>query len=178
MDNNGYILANEWDKIRYERLKFNCNIQGANIVEVINRRGEKLGNDYEGQFDRVLLDAPCSGEGRFVATSMATYKGWSIKKVNELVKLQKKLLESAVRATKSNGIIVYSTCTINRYENEQIIDWGIHNLGISLEPIDLEINNTVQGDTGRLYNTLGEIVKILPSKTMEGFFVAKLRKVK
>ncbi len=177
MKNEGYILANELDKIRCERLKYNCKLQGTNIVEIINRRGEKLGNDYDGQFDRILLDAPCSGEGRFIATRVATYKGWSIRQVSELVKLQKRLLESAVKAVKSKGIIVYSTCTINRYENEQIIEWGINNLGVKLEKINLEIRESSQVYTNKLYNTMDGTLKILPSKLMEGFFVAKLRKV-
>jgi len=62
MNNKGYILANELDKIRCERLKYNVQMQGASIIEVVNGRGEKLGDNYEEQFDKVLLDAPCSGE--------------------------------------------------------------------------------------------------------------------
>ena len=123
MENKGEILANELDKIRYERLKFNVQMQGANIVQVINRRGEKLGDEYESKFDKVLLDTPCSGEGRFIATSPQTYRNWSLKNVNTLVKLQKKLFESGYKALKSGGELVYSTCTINRFENEFILDW-------------------------------------------------------
>ena len=74
-------MANELDKIRCERLKFNVQMQGANIVQVINRRGEKLGDEYESKFDKVLLDTPCSGEGRFIATSPQTYRNWSLKNV-------------------------------------------------------------------------------------------------
>ena len=120
MKNDGYILANELDKIRCERLKYNVEMQEAKIVEVINRRGEKLGNEYTEQFDKVLLDAPCSGEGRFVATKVQTYRGWSERTVNELVKLQKKLFESAYKSLKHGGFMVYSTCTINRHENEEV----------------------------------------------------------
>ncbi len=177
MNNEGFILANEWDKIRYERLKYNCKVQGASIVEVVNRRGEKLGNDYEGEFDKVLLDAPCSGEGRFVASKMATYKNWSMKQVLEFTKLQKKLLESAVKAVKTGGIIVYSTCTINRFENERVLDWAVNNLNVKLENIDLEIKDIIQGDNNQLDITINKAIKILPSKTMEGFFVSKFKKI-
>lgn len=69
MQNKGYILANELDKVRYERLKFNVEEQGATNVEVINNYGEKIGAMYENTFDKVLLDTPCSGEGRFLATN-------------------------------------------------------------------------------------------------------------
>lgn len=68
MQNKGNILANELDKIRYERLKYNVSNQGASIVTVINDYGERIGSKYPETFDKVLLDTPCSGEGRFLAT--------------------------------------------------------------------------------------------------------------
>ena len=74
MNNKGYILANELDKIRCERLKYNVNTQGSTIIDVVNGRGELLGREHENYFDKVLLDAPCSGEGRFDASSAITYK--------------------------------------------------------------------------------------------------------
>lgn len=177
MENKGEILANELDKIRCERLKFNVQMQGADIVQVINRRGEKLGDEYEGKFDKALLDTPCSGEGRFIATSPQTYRSWSVKTVNNLVKLQKKLFESAYKALKSDGELVYSTCTINRDENEYILDWALKNLNIKLIDIDLEIKDSIKGNADGLDKDVEKAIKILPSKTMEGFFVAKLKKV-
>ena len=114
MNNHGYILANELDGLRCERLKYNVDKLGARIVEVSNGRGEVLGKKYENTFDKVLLDAPCSGEGRFLATDARTYRSWSEKTVKELAKLQRKLLKSAVTALKPGGEMVYSTCTLNR----------------------------------------------------------------
>ncbi len=177
MENKGEILANELDKIRYERLKFNVQMQGANIVQVINRRGEKLGDEYESKFDKVLLDTPCSGEGRFIATSPQTYRNWSLKNVNTLVKLQKKLFESGYKALKSGGELVYSTCTINRFENEFILDWVLNNFDIRLVDIELDIKDSIKGNSGGLNTSIEKSIKILPSKVMEGFFVAKFRKL-
>ena len=177
MENKGEILANELDKIRYERLKFNVQMQGANIVQVINRRGEKLGDEYESKFDKVLLDTPCSGEGRFIATSPQTYRNWSLKNVNTLVKLQKKLFESGYKALKSGGELVYSTCTINRFENEFILDWVLNNFDIRLVDIELDIKDSIKGNSEGLNTSIEKSIKILPSKVMEGFFVAKFRKL-
>lgn len=177
MENKGEILANELDKIRCERLKFNVQMQGANIVQVINRRGEKLGDEYESKFDKVLLDTPCSGEGRFIATSPQTYRNWSLKNVNTLVKLQKKLFESGYKALKSGGELVYSTCTINRFENEFILDWVLNNFDIRLVDIELDIKDSIKGNSGGLNTSIEKSIKILPSKVMEGFFVAKFRKL-
>lgn len=177
MDNNGEIIANELDKIRYERLKYNVEKQGATIVKMINSRGEKLGEKYPEYFDRVLLDVPCSGEGRFLINNPKTYRDWSIKKVNNLVKLQKKLLISACKALKKNGVMVYSTCTINKYENEFILDWATKNLPLKIVDINLIIKDSIKGDNEKLDRAIDKAIKILPSKSMEGFFVAKLKKV-
>lgn len=177
MKNTGEIIANELDTIRYERLKYNIEKQGATIVQTINSRGEKLGENYPEFFDKVLLDVPCSGEGRFIINEPKTYRDWSIKKVNNLVKLQKKLLTSAYKALKKNGVMVYSTCTINRYENELILDWGIKNLGLKIVDINLNIKDSIRGDNEKLDKSIDKSIKILPSKSMEGFFIAKMKKL-
>ncbi len=177
MKNKGYILANELDKIRYERLKYNIEAQGAKIVEVVNGRGEKIGDNYPETFDKVLLDTPCSGEGRFITNSLATYREWSPKKVKELSKLQKKLFESAYKALKPNGTLVYSTCTLNEEENELILDWAIKNLNVKMQDIEIQIKNQEQAFTENVDKTIKKAIRILPSKDTEGFFVAKLKKV-
>lgn len=169
MKNKGYILANELDKIRCKKLKYNVVSQGTDIIEVINGRGEKLGENYKEQFDKVLLDTPCSGEGRFSMNNVQTYRGWSTKTVKELTKIQKKLFKSAYEALSPNGIMVYSTCTLNEEENENIVNWALENFKLKLINIDLNIKDAI-------FVCDGKAIKILPSKNMEGFFVAKFQK--
>lgn len=168
MNNNGYILANELDKIRYERLKYNVEAQGAKIVEVINGRGEKVGENYPEYFDKVLLDTPCSGEGRFIVNSLATYRDWSPKRVKELTKIQRKLFESAYKALKPGGIMVYSTCTLNEDENENILQWALDNFELKLLDVEIELREAEKA--------FGKAIRVLPSKETEGFFVAKFKK--
>ena len=176
MNNNGQIVANELDKIRCERLKYNVNTQGASIVKVVNGRGELLGREYEDYFDKVLLDAPCSGEGRFDARSVITYKNWSEKTVRDLAKLQKKLFKSAYTALKQGGIMVYSTCTLNKEENEMVLEWALENLNVKLLDINIEIKDKIPAFSDRKNSSINKAIRILPSKTMEGFFVAKFVK--
>ena len=175
MKNKGYILANELDALRCERLKYNVEKQGATIIEVNNGRGEVIGKKKEAFFDKVLLDAPCSGEGRFLATDAKTYRSWSEKTVNELAKLQRKLLKSAWQALKEGGKMVYSTCTLNKKENEEVLEWAIGELGIKIEEIPLEIKNAIPAISEKKEVT--KAIRILSSKETEGFFIAKLRKV-
>ena len=175
MQNSGYILANELDALRCERLKFNVEKQGAKIIEINNGRGESIGKKYEEYFDKVLLDAPCSGEGRFLANDPKTYRSWSVKTVKELSKLQKKLLKSAYQAVKKGGEIVYSTCTLNKEENENILKWAIEELNIKLLDINLNIKNSIEISENNA--DLKKAIRILPSKETEGFFIARLKKI-
>lgn len=178
MENKGYILANELDKLRCERLRYNIEKQGAKIVEVINQRGEKVGENHREEFDKVLLDAPCSGEGRFLGNNVSTYRNWSVRNVMQSAKLQKKLLKSAYEALKVNGIMVYSTCTLNKEENEKVLDWAINNLNLKLIDINIDIKGKMQGFNENLDESIKKAIRILPTKKEEGFFIAKLRKEK
>ncbi len=178
MNNTGHIVANELDKIRYERLKFNLENQGVTNTEVINGRGESLGNKYSESFDKVLLDTPCSGEGRFIAENAGTYRNWSKRTVKDLAKLQKKLIRSGYNALKPNGIMVYSTCTLNLKENENILSWALENLNLKMLDINLNIKGAIKGDNTNAFKEIEKAMKILPTKEMEGFFVAKLQKGK
>lgn len=176
MENEGYILANELDKVRCERLKYNVVRQGASIVEVINGRGETLGDRYPYEFDKILLDAPCSGEGRFTLKDVKTYRYWSVREVNRLSNLQKKLIQSAYKALKKGGVMVYSTCTLNRRENEEVVMWALNNLDIEILDIDLKINGAVPAFTDKYPKELKKAIRIIPSKELEGFFVCKFLK--
>lgn len=176
MNGKGYILANELDKLRYEKLKYNVNSQGADIVEVVNGRGEKIGEQYQEKFDKVLLDTPCSGEGRFSIYNVQSYKTWSTKTVNDLTKMQRKLFKSAYNSLKQNGTLVYSTCTLNKEENEYILDWALNNFNVKLVPIGIEIKDSIPAFNEGLDKSINKAIRILPSKNMEGFFVAKFVK--
>lgn len=177
MNNEGYILANEIDKIRCDRLRHNVELQGTNIVEISNKDGMSIGNEYQEKFDKVLLDTPCSGEGRFLIFDSKTYNSWSNELVHNLSKLQKELLKSAYKALKKGGVMVYSTCTLNKEENEKIINWAIQNFELEILDIDLKFKESTKASNKGVNKDIEKAIKILPSKRMEGFFVCKLRKI-
>lgn len=176
MNNKGYILANELDKIRCDKLRYNVNMQSANIVEVANGRGEEIGKKYKNTFDKVLLDTPCSGEGRFIVTDANTYKFYSSKQVEEVVKIQKSLFESAYESLKMGGEMVYSTCTLNKKENEEILNWAIKNYNIEILDVDIKLKDSIRAFAKGVDKSIEKALKVLPTKEQEGFFVAKLRK--
>lgn len=217
MNNEGYILANEIDKFRCEKLKYNVEKQGASIVHIINKDGTQLNNSAK-SFDKILVDAPCSGEGRFIVSNKKTYEHWSLKMQKELVEIQKKLLSNAINLCKINGTILYSTCALSLAENEKVIDWAINNFNIEIEKININIcieKNTrvklndlsqaskletnltnksetnlneekefvsynswvTRGNKKGLNDGIKNTIKILPNKLLEGFYVAKIKKL-
>lgn len=176
MNNKGYILANELDKIRCDKLRFNIKMQGATICEVQNGRGEEIGEKYPNEFDKVLLDTPCSGEGRFILQDEKSYKAWSTKEVEDLTKTQKGLFASAYKALKLGGEMVYSTCTLNKFENEEVLNWALNQFNMEIVKIEIELKNTLKGITKGYNNELKNAIRMLPTKEQEGFFVAKLIK--
>lgn len=177
MNNEGYILANELNPIRADRLKFNIERQGATIVEVRVGDGKRPEPHWIEFFDAVLLDAPCSGVGLFAMDNSRTYRGWSLRTVNQLVKEQKKLMGTAFRALKPGGVLVYSTCTLMREENEANIAWALERFSphVSLEKIDLIMANATTQPI-RFNNQSNSALTIIPTELYEGFFIAKLRK--
>ena len=105
MNNTGKIVANEIDKIRFDRLNYNIKMQGASNIETINKDGTILWKIFPEQFDKVLLDTPCSGEGRFEINDRKSYQNWSTNLVKNLVKTQKpKTFSEFVAALYQTGI--------------------------------------------------------------------------
>lgn len=159
------IVAVEKDKIRCERLKYNIQKQGASNINVINSDALKL-DDYF-RFDKILLDAPCSGSGTINEESI---KYFSEKLVNNSIDLQIKLLKKAINLLKVGGIITYSTCSILKEENEFVLNEILKDDRVVLEKIDL--------DVPKLKTSVHGTICVCPSIYYEGFFVSKLKRIK
>lgn len=171
MANRGSILAVEANAVRAQRLAYNVRLQGCAIVEVRRGWGEKIGAEMTAAFDRVLVDAPCSGEGRFTAGQPATWKSWSKRTVGDCARVQRRLLASGIRALKPGGTLVYATCTLNADENEAIVEGALASFPVSLERIPVRVPGALPG-----LRKAALAVRILPDRDYEGFFVCRMRK--
>jgi 16S rRNA (cytosine1407-C5)-methyltransferase len=176
MENRGFILANDADSIRAQRLSYNLKLQGCGIVDVRVGRGEKLGDEMPASFDRVLVDAPCSGEGRFVVFEPGTSRSWSAKTVVECMRVQRRLLASGAAALKPGGVLVYSTCTLNLDENERMVQWALETLPLEIERLPIAIPGTWAGMVRGLDPRIAKALRIFPDAQKEGFFVCRMRK--
>jgi 16S rRNA (cytosine1407-C5)-methyltransferase len=178
MQNTGVLVANEPIRDRFFRLRSVVQLMGAG-AQLSSIDGRRL-QAREGLFDRILVDAPCSCEGRFLMDIPKSFGYWSLRKIKEMSHKQKGLLLNASRLLSPGGILVYATCTFAPEENEEVVDWFLRKAegDFSLLPVSLPGVNTYPCLTqwqGRSYESvLTPAARILPDERMEGFFIAKL----
>lgn len=183
MENKGRLAAVEAVKNRFFRLKANIKLAHASVVQAYFKDGTTVWRNVFERFDRVLLDAPCSSEARINPQDPASFAFWGPKKIKEMTNKQKKLLFSAIQCLKPLGILVYSTCSFAPEENECIVQTMLDKFPESLEilPIDIPITNFQKGLTqweGQEFsNTMSRSLRVIPTNTMSGFFICKLRKL-
>jgi 16S rRNA C967 or C1407 C5-methylase (RsmB/RsmF family)/NOL1/NOP2/fmu family ribosome biogenesis protein len=130
---NGILVANEIDRDRCRVLAQNMERLGLPAI-VLNERPEVLADALPAWFDAVLVDAPCSGEGMFRKDEGARM-AWSPAAPEGCAARQRRILEAAVRLVRPGGRLVYSTCTFNPVENEQVVAWALDSLPVQLEPL-------------------------------------------
>jgi len=134
------------------------------------------------QFSKILVDAPCSGEGT-LRSSIKTYLMWNIKTIKNLPKIQKNLIEFALKILSPGGILIYSTCTHAPEENEGVISDILDEFkDIKLEKINLPVKyrEGIISWEGQAYNPqVKKCARIYPQdNNTEGFFLAKIMKIK
>lgn len=171
-NNMAMITACEKNRIRLDRLKYNLEKQGASRVTVMLKDARRLDNFFS--FDKILLDAPCSGSGTLNLNSKDISKTITKELVDRSIKVQKELIKKAVRILKVNGELIYSTCSILKEENEEIIEEILKLSNIEIVPIDKNIFKGVP----MLPVDIDGTICVCPSNLYEGFFIAKLKKNK
>ncbi len=174
MKNKGKIVAIDVDDKRLGALKNNIERCGVSNCLVYNKDGRYI-SDFGLKFDKILLDAPCSGN--FI-TDSKWFDKRTLKGIEERSIMQKALLTSALSVLKKDGILVYSTCSLEPEENEFVIDWALKSFKIKLEDA-----NTI-GDPGvtffkkELDKQIKKCRRLWPHKTgTQGFFIAKIKKI-
>tara|TARA_Y100000031_G_scaffold37213_1_gene41604 strand:+ start:2224 stop:3180 length:957 start_codon:yes stop_codon:yes gene_type:complete len=178
MKNKGVLIANDYKGIRLAALGINMQRLGItnNVITLMEGKYFK-----EFEFDRILVDAPCSGTGT-IRKSLKTTKQWSINLLKNLSGIQRQLLRTAFENLKSGGTLVYSTCSCEPIENEAVVSWLLENYpnaeienikikGLKSSPPIMEFDKTK-------YNPqVKNCLRIWPyDNDTEGFFVTKITK--
>lgn len=179
--NKSIVVANEINHGRTKALAENLERTGATHAVITNEEVSRLAKHWGGIFHRVLLDAPCSGEGMFRKSEEAL-EMWSESNVLGCAKRQASLIAEAAKLVKPGGYLVYSTCTFSPEENEYIIAKFLKDHA-EFELCTLDLPGTSQGRPEWLPSELrnpelAKTVRLFPHQVSgEGHFVAKLQKI-
>lgn len=166
------LVANEVMRARSQVLAENL-IKWGNPEVIVTNNDPADFSRLEERFDVILTDVPCSGEGMFRKDDRAISE-WSSEGVELCWKRQRRIVADIWPCLKQGGILIYSTCTFNREENEDNVAWIASTLGAEVLPVDTE---TEWGITGNLTGEDFPVYRFLPHHTSgEGLFVAVLRK--
>lgn len=169
LSHDGLMIANDIHPLRAKILSENVERFGLENTIVTNCDPIMFTKQLKGFFDKIILDAPCSGEGMF----RKDYKAidtWSIDKVKECAYIQKNLIAAAYELLAPNGEIIYSTCTYSKEENEDIINYALDNFDLTL--VNIEKSHGMSEGI-----KMKEVVRLYPHKyNGEGHFIALLKK--
>lgn len=169
LQNTGKVLAFDIHEAKLGLIKENCERLGITNVEVDINDATKLNEKLLVSSDRILIDVPCSGLG-IIRKKPEIKWNKTRSELREIVPIQRKIMENAWKYLKSGGVMVYSTCTINKEENEENIDWFVNTYK------DCTVKKIFIGNQDNLiYNKNGSLT-IMPNQNMDGFFIAKLEK--
>jgi len=166
MTNNACITACEFHPMRAETLKYNLQKLGVNRTTILHQDARQLDEFY--RFDKILLDAPCSGSGTVSLNEDNHIFNWKL-----LAKCQKRqiaLLKKGLTLLKKSGELIYSTCSIFKEENEEVLKACLSDK-YEIIPINLNAEGICF-----LPSTISGVVTIAPNEFYEGFFIAKIRK--
>lgn len=168
-NNKAHITACEINNIRAERLKYNIEKQGASCVYVMQKDARTIDDFFS--FDQILLDSPCTGSG-----TINIKKGININKnfIDKISKTQFNLLKKAIKILKPGAEMVYSTCSILYEENERNIEKILKDYNVQIIPIEFNGMNELPVLPSKIKGTL----LLGPNELYEGFFVAKIKKIK
>lgn len=170
--NQAMVTACEMNKIRAERLRYNVQRQGATRVTVMNIDSRNLDDLFS--FDRILLDAPCSGSGTVQLGSPRSKGQFSREFLSRTTKQQEALLHKALRLLRPGCEMIYSTCSVLAQENEEIVSRVLRKTGALIVPLELAAFDSVP----RLPVSIPGTLCVAPDELHEGFFVAKIRRMK
>src|SRR3989344_795629 len=180
MKNTGLLIANDFKTERIKSLGLNTQRMGLTNVVITLMKGEW----FKGmQFDRILVDAPCTGTGT-IRKSLKTLRMWNPNMVKRLSITQKQLVETAFNILKPGGTMVYSTCSLEPHEDEAVVDFLVNKFeNARLEEVNLpglkRSEPILEFEKEKYSDEIKKCLRIWPQDNdTEGFFVAKIRKEK
>ncbi len=175
MEDKGFLVANDRKRNRITSLLSNIKRLGITNTLVTQGRGEHLSLPYS--FDKILVDAPCSGQGRYRLDPKTGHIKHVVKGKTNLPAIQKALIKRAYDLLRPGGILVYSTCTLNVEENEEVIQFLLERRRGRLIQFQLPVESSpgITSFKGKKYDRQIQFARRLYPHKIDsvGFFIAK-----
>jgi len=183
MNNEGTIIANELSMGRIGILNSNLERCGVMNTIVTRKEGvalcERLRKKSQIRFDKILVDAPCSGEGT-LRKSPKTFEMWNINMIKKIAGVQRQLASAAMKVLKVGGEMIYSTCTLAPEEDEFIVNHLIENFEVEVEALNLPLKfreGVAEWEGKELSKEVEKCLRLYPQDNdTDGFFVCKIKK--
>ncbi|MBW2995571.1 NOL1/NOP2/sun family putative RNA methylase [Candidatus Woesearchaeota archaeon] len=177
MKNQGMLVANDFTGDRMKPLGLNIRRCGVTNAVITLMKGQQI----KLNFDKILVDAPCSGTGT-IRKSLKTIRMWSPYVVKRLAGIQKQLIENAFNILKPGGTMVYSTCTLEPEEDEAVVSYLLDKYdSAQLRNIELNIKRSkpvMEFNSQKFNSQVEKCLRIWPQdNNSEGFFVTKIKKL-
>ena len=179
--NQAQLWVNDGIKPRLNKLREVVDLMAMRIEDMTNIPGQYLDKMVERKFDRILLDAQCSGEGMVNLERSDSLRYWTLERIEKMSRLQQRMLVAAFKCLAPGGVLVYCTCTIAPEENEAPVDHLVRHYETAVvEPIPVYIPEGMAGleswDKRSFDPELRHAMRIMPSPFFEAFFICRIRK--
>lgn len=184
MGNKGTIIANEINIGRIRILSANLEKSGVMNTMITRMEGVsfclKWAREIKIQFDKILVDAPCSGEGT-LRKSPKTFEMWNMNFIRGLSRVQRRLASEALKLLRVGGEMIYSTCTLGPEEDEMVVNYLKQNFDIRIEKVELPLktrSGVIDWEGEKFDEELKNCVRLYPQDNdSDGFFLAKITKL-
>jgi 16S rRNA (cytosine967-C5)-methyltransferase len=171
MNNKGKIIARDISEMKIENSKKTAKRLGINNIDFQVGDALELDKDFIGSFDKVLVDAPCSGFGVIRRKPDVKFNR-KAEQIEEIFNIQRGILDNAALYVKKGGYLLYSTCTLNLKENEENVKYFLENHNFELENLEKYLPKSLEMCINNNMLTLNPSI----TKT-DGFFIAKFKKI-
>ncbi|MBU5590871.1 16S rRNA (cytosine(967)-C(5))-methyltransferase RsmB [Clostridium sp. MSJ-4] len=170
LEGSGQVFAFDIHENKLSLIRQNTNRLSLTNISCDTMDATKLNEDFIDKADKVLIDVPCSGLG-IIRKKPEIKWNKSLKNLKDIVEIQRNIMDNASKYVKKGGVLLYSTCTLNKEENEENVKWFLNNHS------DFKLEKVFFGDANNIIYSEEGYATILPQENMDGFFIARLIKV-
>jgi len=175
LDGSGVVVSGDVAENKLEKIKENANRAGFENIEVMRWDARVFNPEYEDKFDVVIADVPCSGLGVIFKKPDIKYRVTE-DDILSLSELSKEILLNGIKYLKKDGTLIFSTCTVNKTENEKVYDFLRNREELETSDITDNLNENILNKGNNRETAARGFIQLFPNAEYDGFFISKYRK--